>query len=166
MKRWLLALACLAALQVHAAPAAGSRPGSFSGTVSHVTDGDTLWVRPAGGGAPVEIRLLDLDAPEGCQLFGKESKQALRQRVLNQPVRVRLRGLDDYRRTLAKVQHRGADVGAWMVRHGYAWSNTFRGRPGPYARLEAQARAARQGLWALPGALDPRSFRKRFGRCR
>ena len=140
MKSWLLALAWLAAFHGHAAPAAGNRTGSFSGTVSHVTDGDTLWVRPAGGGAPVEIRLLDLDAPEGCQLFGKESKKALRQRVLDQPVRVRTRGVDDYQRQLANVQHRGADVGAWMVRHGYAWSSTFRGKPGPYARLEARAR--------------------------
>ncbi len=52
-----------------------------------------------------------------------------------------------------------------MVREGYAWSTTFRGKAGPYARQEAQARAARRGLWAMPGALDPRSFRKRFGRC-
>jgi micrococcal nuclease len=38
-------------------------------------------------------------------------------------------------------------------------------RPGPYAPLEAQARSRRAGLWALPGALEPRSFRQRFGRC-
>jgi micrococcal nuclease len=63
------------------------------------------------------------------------------------------------------VEHRREDIGAWMVRHGYAWSTTFRGKPGPYARIEEKARAERQGLWALPGALDPRSFRKRFGRC-
>lgn len=158
MKPWLLpALALLAATHVHAA--------SFHGTVSHVTDGDTLWVRPAGGAAPVEIRLLDLDAPEGCQLFGPEARQALRERVLHQPVRVRPRGVDDYQRQLATVQHRGADIGAWMVRRGHAWSTTFRGKAGPYAKLEARARSERQGLWALPGALDPRSFRKRFGRC-
>jgi micrococcal nuclease len=157
MKGCLLALVLLAATQLHAA--------TFRGTVSHVTDGDTLWVRPSDGGAPVEIRLLDLDAPEGCQLFGAEAKKALRERVLNQPVRVRTRGLDDYQRQLAKVEHRREDIGAWMVRHGYAWSTTFRGKPGPYARIEEKARAERQGLWALPGALEPRGFRKRFGRC-
>ena len=56
------------------------------------------------------------------------------------------------------------DVNAWLVRHGYAWSMTFRGKRGPYARLQARARAERRGLWALPGAIDPRTFRKRFGR--
>lgn len=156
-KRWLLALVLLAAPHLNAA--------TYRGTVSHVTDGDTLWVRPDDGGPPVEIRLLDLDAPEGCQSFGADARKALRERVLNQPVRVRTRGLDDYQRQLAKVEHRREDIGAWMVRHGYAWSTTFRGQAGPYARIEEKARAERQGLWALPGPLDPRSFRKRFGRC-
>jgi micrococcal nuclease len=157
MKAWLAALALLLAPALHAA--------SFTGTVSHVTDGDTVWVRPADGGRPVELRLLDLDAPEACQSHGAQAKQALRARLLHQPVRVRTRGTDDYGRQLAKVEHRRADVGAWLVRNGHAWSMTFRGKPGPYAPLEAQARAQRKGLWALPGAQDPRSFRKSFGRC-
>lgn len=157
MKFLLLTLAIAAAPQLHAA--------TYRGTVTHVTDGDTLWVQPAAGGPPVEIRLLDMDAPEGCQRFGAEAKRALRVRVLNQPVRVRTGGVDDYRRQLARVEHRKEDVGGWMVQQGLAWSSTFHGKPGPYARQEAQARAAGRGLWTLPGAVDPRSFRKKFGRC-
>ena len=139
--------------------------GDLRGVVSHVTDGDTLWVRPQGGGQPLQIRLLDLDAPEGCQSFGAEATQALRERVLHQSVRVRTQGVDDFGRQLGRVQHGREDVNGWLVRNGYAWSMTFRGKRGPYAPLEAQARAEGRGLWALPGALDPRSFRKRFGRC-
>lgn len=137
----------------------------FRGVVSHVTDGDTLWVKPAAGGEAVQIRLLDLDAPEGCQSYGAEAKHALRERVLKREVRVRTKGVDDYGRRLARIELQREDVGAWMVRYGYAWSVTFHGKPGPYARLEAQARSERRGLWSLPGALEPRSFRKRFGRC-
>lgn len=139
---------------------------TFRATVSHVTDGDTLWVRRAGGGPPLELRLLDIDAPEACQAFGPQAKQALRARVLRRAVVVRTRGRDDYARTLAQVQWRGEDLGAWLVRNGYAWSATFRGKPGPYAALEAGARAERRGLWAQPVALEPRRFRQRFGRCR
>lgn len=157
MKPWLLALLLAVAPQLHAA--------MYRGVVTHVTDGDSIWVRPASGGEPVEIRLLHLDAPEGCQSFGAESKRALRERLLHQPVRVRTGGIDDYQRQLARIEHRGEDVGRWLVREGYAWSGSFHGKPGPYARQEAQARAARRGLWDLPGALEPRSFRKRFGRC-
>jgi endonuclease YncB( thermonuclease family) len=157
MRAWLAALLLLVAPALQAA--------TFRGTVTHVTDGDTLWVKPAAGGEAIQIRLLDLDAPEGCQSYGPEAKAALRARLLREPVRVRTRGLDDYSRQLARVEHKGQDVGAWLVRHGYAWSMTFKGRTGPYVKLEAQARNERKGLWSLPGALDPRSFRKRFGRC-
>jgi micrococcal nuclease len=156
MKGWLAVL-LLAAAQLHAA--------TFHGTVTHVTDGDTLWVRPSAGGAPVEIRLLDLDAPEGCQAFGPEAARALRQRLLHQPVRVRSKGTDDYQRQLARVEHGRTDIGGWLVRQGYAWSSTYRGRKGPYARLQERALAERRGLWAQPGALEPRRFRQRFGRC-
>lgn len=157
MKRRLACLLLALAAPLHAA--------SFRGTVSHVSDGDTLWVRPAAGGAPVELRLLDIDAPEGCQAFGPESGEALRRRVLRQRVQVSTRGSDDYGRQLAQVAHRGEDVGAWMVRQGYAWSYRFNGRQGPYAALEVQARSEHRGLWARPGAVEPRSFRQRFGRC-
>jgi micrococcal nuclease len=153
---WLFALLAVA-LPAHAA--------SFRGTVTHVTDGDTLWVRPAGGGESVELRLLHLDAPEGCQPFGPQAKKALAQRVLHQQVFVRTRGQDDYQRSLAQVRHRGEDIGAWLVREGHAWSDGYRGAKGPYEQFEAQARRARRGLWSAPGALEPRSFRRRHGRC-
>jgi micrococcal nuclease len=145
-----------------AGPAAAA---GFRGVVSHVTDGDTIWIRPRAGGEPLEIRLLHLDAPEGCQRFGPEAKRALAQRVLHQAVSVRTDGRDDFGRTLAVVKLRGEDVGAWLVREGHAWSTHQRGKPGPYAAMEAQARQARRGLWAAPGALDPRSFRRQHGRC-
>jgi endonuclease YncB( thermonuclease family) len=146
-----------AALPLHAA--------SFRGVVTHVTDGDTLWVRPSGGGRPIQLRLLDLDAPESCQPFGAQARQALKRRLLRQPVLVRTRGTDDYQRTLAQVRHDGEDVGAWLVQEGHAWAMGFKGRRGPYARLQEEARAARRGLWSAGDALEPRSFRRSHGRC-
>jgi micrococcal nuclease len=157
MRRLLLALVLLAA--------SAAQARSFTGTVTYVTDGDTLWVRPARGHDKVEIRLLDLDAPERCQAFGPQAKEALRARLLHQTVQVRTRGSDVYGRQLGHLEHRGEDVGAWLVRNGYAWSSSFRRRAGPYAPLEEQARRERAGLWARADALEPRSFRKRFGRC-
>jgi micrococcal nuclease len=159
MKRWLAALA----LALLLAPAA--RAATLHGTVTHVTDGDTLWVRLDGGGAPRELRLLDLDAPERCQVWGPQATTALQARVLRQRVTVRTHGRDAYGRNLARVEHRGHDLGAWLVRGGHAWSTTFKGHPGPYAKLQAQARAAHRGLWAAPAPLEPRRFRQRFGAC-
>ena len=137
---------------------------ALEGTVSHVTDGDTLWVRPSSGGPPVQVRLQGIDAPEICQPFGRQAHDALASRVLQRPVQVAVRARDVYHRSVGRVSLQGQDVGAWLVAGGYAWSSRYRNRAGPYATEEARARAARLGLWAA-SALEPRLFRKRHGSC-
>lgn len=148
-----------------ALPASATPRRDFHGTVTHVSDGDTLWVRPATGGAAVPVRLQGIDAPEACQAFGSQARQALAWRALNKPVRVQVQGRDDYDRLLARVSVHGQDLGAWLVFSGHAWSYRYRANPGPYAQQESQARMARRGLWAASGALEPREFRKRHGAC-
>ena len=161
---WLGRAAAVAAsllalsLPVHAA--------TFQGVVTHVTDGDSLWVRPVSGGAAHEVRLQDIDAPEICQPFGDQSRDALAARVLHRPVTVTSRARDSYQRVLARVSLGGEDVGGWMVGRGYAWSYGYRGKAGPYQAQEAQARRARLGLWRSGPAVEPRLFRKRHGSCK
>ena len=155
--RLLLLCACALAASVQAA--------TFRAVVNHVTDGDTIWVRPDGGAAPIEIRLVGIDAPEGCQAFGPQARRALAARLLRQPVQVRTRGEDTYGRALAQVRHRGQDIGSWLVREGHAWSDGFGKRPGPYEREERAARLARRGLWVAPRPEQPRHFRRNHGRC-
>jgi micrococcal nuclease len=140
--------------------------GNFAGTVTHVSDGDSLWVRPVSGGRPREVRVQGIDAPEICQHWGRESREALAAQVLHRQVRVASRGRDNYQRSLADISIGGQDVGAWMVSHGHAWSYHFRGDSGPYAKQEARARSARLGLWAANAPMAPRDFRKRHGSCK
>ena len=135
------------------------------GVVTHVSDGDSIWVRQAGRSQAVEVRIVGVDAPETCQAFGPQSRRALEALLMNEPVLVRTRGRDDYQRVLGQVRHEGHDVGAWLVREGHAWSGTFQGKHGPYAKLEAEARAAHRGLWANGSAVEPRHFRRSHGRC-
>jgi micrococcal nuclease len=137
----------------------------WSGTVTHVTDGDTLWVRPRQGGAPRVIRLEGMDAPEICQAYGPAAREALAAQVQGRTVQVVSRRHDDYGRLLARIKVKGRDVGGWMVAHGQAWSYGYRRDRGPYARQEAQARAAQLGLFADARAEPPREFRKRHGAC-
>ena len=54
----------------------------FSGQVTHVTDCDTLWVQPDGGGAARKLRLTGMDAPEICQQGGKAARDYLAQLAL------------------------------------------------------------------------------------
>jgi micrococcal nuclease len=153
----LLALAC--SLPCAAAAA------QFTATVSYITDGDTVWVRPLGDGPPQQVRIDGIDAPEICQPFGAQSRDALAARVLRHRVVVITRGEDDYRRTIGRLRMGREDVGAWMVSHGYAWSYRFRGHPGPYVRQERRARDAQLGLWSGGAVESPREFRVRHGSC-
>ena len=161
MMRWrhLIGASLLLAASVSATA------GDFAGTVTHVTDGDTLWVRPASGGAPRQIRLQGIDAPEICQAFGSQARDALAARVLRRQVEVRSRATDSYHRALAHVSLGDDDLGAWMVKRGYAWSYRFHNDPGPYARQQAHARKAGLGLWRGDAPVSPREFRKRHGSC-
>ena len=87
MNRCLAWIALLLAPALHAA--------EFRAKVTWVTDGDTIRVRPAGGHDTFPLRLLDLDAPDTCQDFGPEAREAMRQHLLGETVRVRTEGSDD-----------------------------------------------------------------------
>lgn len=137
----------------------------WQGTVTRVSDGDTVWVRPAAGGKPLKVRIDGIDAPEICQDHGRAARKALAARVLGHRLGVLARGQDDYGRTIAALELDGEDVAAWMVSQGHAWSYGFGRAGGPYAALQVQARAASRGLFADRRALEPRLFRKRHGPC-
>jgi micrococcal nuclease len=139
----------------------------WAGTVTHVTDGDTVWVRPDGEGRarPLKLRLDGIDAPERCQAWGPQATAALAGRVLHRRVSVDSRATDDHGRLLGRLGLGGDDVGAWMVRQGHAWSYRYRRSEGPYAGQEAGARAGRRGLFADPSAQEPRWFRRDHGPC-
>lgn len=144
------------------APAAAA---NFQGVVSHVTDGDTLWVRPDAGGPPRQVRLLGVDAPEICQAYGRAARAALHERALHRRVTVASPASDSFKRALGTVRLGSDDLGAWMVKTGHAWSYRFRKDPGPYAQQQATARQQRLGLWAAGAAIEPRVFRQRQGPC-
>lgn len=137
----------------------------FAGKVLHVTDGDTLWVRPSTGGAPRKLRIDGIDAPEICQSGGAAARAALAQHALHRQVRVTIRRRDDYGRGLARIELDGHDLGAQLVRAGQAWSYRWRHDPGPYAAEETLARQAGRGLFALGQPERPRDFRRRHGSC-
>lgn len=130
-----------------------------------MSDGDTLWLRPADKTRPIKLRLQGIDAPELCQAGGPQSRQYLESLLLKKQVEADMHGRDDYGRALAVVRGPQGDVGAQMVRSGLAWSYRYRSDPGPYATEEAAARAARLGVHAADNALRPREFRQQHGPC-
>ena len=167
---WRLVFGAVLALTVCAVQAREPRHSSeakrpWTGEVTYVTDGDTLWVRPERGSPPRKLRLDGIDAPEICQAYGIDAKQVLARRLLHRQVTVSTRATDDYNRALVTVRLDGEDVGGWMVTQGYAWSYQYRQDDGPYAAEEKAARRRSKGLFADEGAERPRDFRKRHGSC-
>lgn len=130
-----------------------------TGRVVGVHDGDTISVLIAG--QSVRVRLAGIDAPERGQPFGSVSQIALAKRVAEREVRLVVRGRDRYGRLLARVYMNGVDVNAEQVRGGHAW--VFRRFQGDanLLSLEAEAKAARRGLWRDANAAPPWSWRDR-----
>ena len=143
----------------------GTPASQWVGWVTKVVDGDTLHVQPAQGGASQKLRIKGIDAPEVCQAWGMQSREALARLVWGQRVTVQLNDVDDHGRWLAQVFVNGEDVGARLVAQGHAWSYQFRRDPGPYAFQQQQAAINRLGLFGQPQAMRPREFRQRHGPC-
>lgn len=143
-----------------------SRAQTWTAQVVHVQDGDTIYVHAPGQAHAVSVRIQGIDAPEICQAWGPQARQALQALVQQGPVSLLGRGHDSYGRTLAQVFLQGQDVGRTMVAQGHAWSYR-RGRDaGPYAQEQSQARAGRLGLFGQGRPERPAAFRHRHGSCR
>jgi endonuclease YncB( thermonuclease family) len=141
---------------------------SWQGIVTHVTDGDTLRVRPIGLLGKVndrKIRIEGIDAPESCQLYGVKSTAALKKLLTSKQVTVFGKRFDDYGREVAKVTIKEVDVGGWMVKNGHAWSYHYRFSAGPYRLQEAAAVHAKLGLFADALPVEPKIFRREHGSC-
>jgi endonuclease YncB( thermonuclease family) len=164
----LLVLLALAALALPCAPALAQKPGAqpapLAGVVTRIVDGDTLHVTPDGG-APVTVRLRDIDAPEICQPHGPEARAALQDYALGQAVTMRVFGRDTHGRTIARVATTERDLSVRMVEEGHAWSVRTRFDRGPLVREERMAKALGRGLHASAGHVFPWEFRRRHGPC-
>jgi micrococcal nuclease len=141
---------------------------AYTARATHVSDGDTLWVKRSSDGQRIKLRLQGMDAPEICQAGGTESKAALQALVKDQVLHVDALATDDYGRSLTRVRlHNasGPDIAATQVKTGQAWSYGRGRSAGPYAKEENEARAAKRGVFAQANAEPPRAFRKRHGPC-
>ncbi len=132
------------ALYLLATPALADVAGTAS-----VIDGDTIEVHGQ------RIRLHGIDAPESRQLCrldsrpgqcGKDAANALAEKIARRPVTCEDLGRDRYKRIIGRCAVAGEDMGAWMVSQG--WALAYRRYSRDYVDEEADAQAARRGIWA------------------
>lgn len=135
--------------------------GDLEGPAS-IIDADTVVV------AGHTIRIQGIDAPETDQFCidragklsqcGVAAREALAKRVGRAAWTCATTGRDGYRRDIGICFVDGVDIGAWLVRAG--WALSFRRYSHAYDRDEAKARVAGAGMWA--GAfIAPWDWRKR-----
>lgn len=143
------------------ASACASVAATLDGRVARVADGDTMTIEARGD--DITIRLLYIDAPEHDQPWGREAKRGLQELVRIEPVRVVTRGKDKYGRTLGQVTRRSdnLDVNLELVRRGLAWANARGAMRVRYDAAQAEARAARRGLWQDARPVSPQVWRHR-----
>jgi endonuclease YncB( thermonuclease family) len=114
-------------------------------------------------------RLYGIDAPELHQECtdargqpwpcGTRARSELRRIIGTSPVECRTQSIDRYGRHIAVCHVAGRDLAEEMVRSGFATVIDRRGVPNPYEAAQAEARAAKRGIWA--GSFDtPRDWRR------
>ena len=142
----LAALLALASLATSAA--------DLTGKVVGISDGDTLTLLVPDGASfkQIKVRLGEIDTPESRQPYGQRAKQALSDLAYNQQARVVVQDTDRYGRTVGRVYVGSVDVNAEMVKQGAAWAYRQYLKDQSLLKLEADAKAAKRGLWGLPEA--------------
>lgn len=127
--------------------------GVLHGRVSRVADGDSGRIELDRG--PVEFRLYGIDAPEFAAPRGREAKKALERFIARREVDLLPVSRDGYDRVVAIVFAGRESVNEALLARGHAWAyrqhlGQTAGDAARYCRLEAEARAARRGLWSQP----------------
>lgn len=152
-------LACILMLATNSQAAVPG--GATRATVTHVTDGDTAYLKPLRYGKTVKswsgrsARFIGVDTPEVYgtdECFGPEASAFTTRRLDGKRVRVAYGKdpIDPYGRALVYIWRKGHLFNATLIRRGFARANfyspNYRFRAW-FLRLERTARADGRGLW-------------------
>lgn len=103
-------------------------------------------------------------AAELKQPFGQDVRTSLREICLFKRATIETHGEDRYGRILARVTCAGVDANAEQVRRRMAWVFVrYAPKDSPLYSVEAEARAAKRGLWADPEPVTPWEWRNSHG---
>lgn len=114
--------------------------------VVKVHDGDSMTLTVAG--AKVSLRLDQIDAPELKQDHGKKARDALTKMLKGRTLAVERGLVDKYGRVIGTLWgDHGENINLEIVRQGQAWAYTRYVRDPAFPAAQAEAAAAKRGLW-------------------
>lgn len=144
------------AVLLAATPAAAN---TFPGRVIGVMDGDTILVLTPKF-EQIKIRLAEIDAPEKGQAHGERSKQNLSTLCYKKVASITVIDIDQYGRTVGKVECDGVNANRAQVETGMAWVYRRYAKDASLFDKEAAARSGKLGLWADASPMAPWEWRK------
>lgn len=131
---------------------------TITGRVVNVHDGDTLTILVER--KQVRVRLLEIDAPELKQAFGRKSKDSLAKMCAGKTAQVESTSKDRYGRVLGWATCDSKNANAEQVRHGMAWVfDRYTKADSPLYLFQEEARAESRGLWADTSPVPPWEWR-------
>ncbi len=165
---WLLCLGLLFGCQqsqepkqeTSQGPATEQEEASETGyKVIAIKDGDT--VELLKDGKPLRVRLQGVDCPEKNQDYGTRARQFTSDLAFGKFVQLVVHDVDRYGRTVGEIiLPDGRNLNHELVKNGFAWHYTAYSKDQELARLEAEARAEKRGLWEGPSPQAPWEFRQ------
>lgn len=149
---------------------------TVTGTVTKVSDGDTVHITTPEQ-TKLKVRLYGIDAPETVKInnhtgqvsiegqpYGKESREALHNKIMGKQVKLDILDIDKYKRMVGIIWLDDRNINLEMVNEGYAEAFVEYLKP-PYRtqflEVEQEAKSASRGIWSLRDYERPRAFRKR-----
>lgn len=134
---------------------------NVTGTVVAVSSGDIFTIQ-IGDGKLFKVRLMEVDAPEPSQAFGRQARLFSESLLMGKKISVQFDTIDKYKRLIGKaILPDGRIVNQVLLRHGLAWhyrvhypvSENFR-------ELEYRAWKNKAGLWVDSSASPPWKYRR------
>ncbi|CAO94817.1 Predicted nuclease (plasmid) [Erwinia tasmaniensis Et1/99] len=130
----------------------------IQGKVVRVLDGDTIEV--LNKKIPVRVRLINIDAPEKKQPYGRWSTSQLKELIAGQRVTVAYTQKDRYGRVLGRVvTTNGVEANSYMVQSGAAWVYDQYNADPSLPALQREAIEQKRGLWAGNQPVPPWEWR-------
>ncbi|WP_087677341.1 thermonuclease family protein [Klebsiella pneumoniae] len=147
---------------------AGGIPYTFrkiQGKVIRVLDGDTIEIKTLPAKivvyeVPIRVRLINIDAPEKKQPFGRWSTSQLKTLVAGKQVTVSYSHKDRYGRIIGHVfTTNGTDASRFMVQSGAAWVYERYNVDESLPALQREAQEQNAVLWADANPVPPWEWR-------
>lgn len=127
--------------------------------IKRIVDGDTVHVFHQD--ETYKVRLIEIDAPERNQPYGRDSTDYLKFLLKEGRVDVEISGTDRYGRKLGRLYWKGRDINREMVTAGYAWVYDDYVTDKSFYENQSKARELKKGLWKDLSAVPPWEWRKR-----